>query len=1019
MPASTREVYLLLRARDEASRIVRGFSSELMRSAAAAQAAALRADAVSKRQEASAARAEGASRARVLGILAAAKAMDVQAKAIMDNERRNRAFSHSLSAVASSIETVGIASVIAGGLVLAFLFDSAKQWAEYERQVALTRTQIDGFAASMQQVSDIGLDIARRIPVAFEQLQPALFDIFSSTNANLNQARILLEAFSKAAVAGQTDVQTAARGTIAIMNAYNIPFENVNKVLDIQFELVRKGVGTYEEFAAVFGRVVPSATRAGQSFETVAAILAFMTRNGTTAAMAASSASRAMEALANPKTVARLADMGIKVQDAQGHFIPLIDTLTQLRKKILEIPPADRVKALSELFASSGGTIQARRFLDQILLREGDLENFRDLLGSMADASGVMEDKFGEMSDTAAAKMQLLSNRFMVLRLSIGEAAAPVLLVLVELLSKVVEAFNNLSPATKRTIAQFLIWGSVLAVVGGAILIFVGFIAAVTAAVMTAGSALLVVVGILAGLGAVVGSVATLFYTLWTRSEDFRKALQNLGKVVSDFWKEHFEPTWNQVSKIIDERVLPAIDRLHEFLGSKLAVAINLVSDMIKNVLGPALEKALDWYLKNKETVDKVVGALAIFVAALAAVAAIVIAVFVGLLGGTVVAALVGFISMLMLAAGTVTLLVDGISAAVDWITTNWPKAWAAVVSFFKDAWNAIASFFSEVWQRIVAAITVGLEFLGNLWQTYWDSTFGKYIKAIWDLIVSIVQLGMAATTAVILFALDSIRSYWTAIWTGVQTVAAAVWGAIVSFFTSTWGMIVAVWNDIWGSIGGTVTESTSGIWNTIRNAWNSVASFTTNTWNSIYATVYRIATNMRSFILGVMTGIRDFFVDAGSWLYDAGKNIITGLIEGITSKIKAITDKVKEVTKIITDHFPQSPAKRGPLSGSGSPFKLGQNITRMLADGMLYHSDQVAAASAQLASQVMIPGQFSEEGVYNGYGPRINAPVVLGQSPGGASTTVNDVSITVNTQEIDPRTTATQLGWELAGRLS
>src|ERR1035437_828783 len=243
---STSSMYLVLRARDEASRVIRGFTSTLTE-----------AD------------------------VAAAK---IQAAQL----RRGQAMS-----------TIGTVIAIAGIVGIAVLDKMTNAAIAYNLQVANTQTQIDTIvskgAISFAQLSKMGTDAAAKLPVAFESIQPTLYDIFSSIDVNAPQAATLLMNIGKASVAGQADIQTVGKATIAILNAYKMKTSEVTTVNDVMFQLVRKGVGTYTDFTNVIGRVVPSATKAGQSLQTVAGMLAFMTRNGFSAANSVAPITRSEE----------------------------------------------------------------------------------------------------------------------------------------------------------------------------------------------------------------------------------------------------------------------------------------------------------------------------------------------------------------------------------------------------------------------------------------------------------------------------------------------------------------------------------------------------------------------------------------------------------------------------------------------------------------------------------------------------------------------------------------------------
>jgi phage-related protein len=101
---------------------------------------------------------------------------------------------------------------------------------------------------------------------------------------------------------------------------------------------------------------------------------------------------------------------------------------------------------------------------------------------------------------------------------------------------------------------------------------------------------------------------------------------------------------------------------------------------------------------------------------------------------------------------------------------------------------------------------------------------------------------------------------------------------------------------------------------------------------------------------------IRSALGNTGSLLYNAGKNIIQGLINGIKSMLGSLGNIASSVAGTIRDRLPFSPAKTGPLSGRGNPFYSGQAISNLLAAGMTSRTERVAAASDTLARAVAAP---------------------------------------------------------------
>ena len=72
----------------------------------------------------------------------------------------------------------------------------------------------------------MGKVVASDIPAAFEQMQPALYDIFSSIEVRGKEAvgvgEEILRQAAKAAVAGQVDVQTAVQTSVGLLNGYGM-----------------------------------------------------------------------------------------------------------------------------------------------------------------------------------------------------------------------------------------------------------------------------------------------------------------------------------------------------------------------------------------------------------------------------------------------------------------------------------------------------------------------------------------------------------------------------------------------------------------------------------------------------------------------------------------------------------------------------------------------------------------------------------------------------------------------------
>jgi len=435
MGLSTSELYLVLRARDEASRVLRAFGINL-------------------------------------------DTLDTKAK---------RAAAASLQRGAG-IATLGVATVATGAVAVAALNNMTNAAIDYNQEVAKTFTQIDGVNVSMQELHDMAINVGREIAVPFEELQPTLYDIFSSITVNAPEAAMLLETIAKGAVGGQTDMQVVAQATIGMLNAYGMEVEEATHVQDIMFQLVRKGIGTYEQFTSTIGRSVPSAVMAGQSIETLAGMMAFLTRTGLSVANATVAAGRAFDVLIRPQAIANLKGWGVEVFNAQGQIRPMIDIVDDLREAFAaQGLTADEANVkLREIFKGSGGNIQAMRFWGHAINDNAGL--YREMTDALLDSGGAADWAYQIMSNTPAAQVQALKNEYDIMSITIGEKLLPAKMLLLKILERILDAFNSLPEPLKNVIAYGAGLTAALVTLSGVIMILVGAFKMVRAATVLTGA---------------------------------------------------------------------------------------------------------------------------------------------------------------------------------------------------------------------------------------------------------------------------------------------------------------------------------------------------------------------------------------------------------------------------------------------------------------------------------------------------------------------------------------------------
>lgn len=764
------------------------------------------------------------------------------------------------------LAAVGVGLVAVGKKGFDFFSDARTAAMGYTQDAALTLTQVDRLGVSLDTIKSIGRDVAKAIPAPFDQMQKALFDIFSSMDVNTSQAQDLLTAFAKGAVAGQTDIQTAGRASIAIMNAYKIPVSEVNSVMDQQFQLVRKGVGTYQEFATAIGRAIPPAVATNQSLQTLDGTLAFLTRNGLSADQAATSAGRAFELLAKPDVTAALQKMGVQVTDSSGNFRQMNDIITQLavNKGWAKMTGPELAKAFKDTFGT--GSIQARRFFD---LAIPNWEQYNGLVGDMFNASGSASAAYDIMFAQPQSQSQLLSNNIAVLKTMIGDELVPVFQKITAEAIKLVQWFENLSPHTRHLIVMFGIIASIALIVAGIILVVVGsflILGGILALVGTTFGAVAFTIGIVIGVILTLIVVGILIWKNWDTIKSAAEATwgfvrdkaqeawqliqqfwswlssnatsiwdtvssaavsawdaitgaaQRIWDKITEFWNwfsSTFGPGFSKIWDAIKTQVVAIVDELVQTVSPWWDMLVQLLTDMVQwgKDINDIWTSVLNWIISN------VVGPMVDFLSK-------------------------AFIIMSTIVETAMAQIQLIITTVMTIIETVWSAVWPAISTVIGIVWNEISTVIASVITIIGNIIQLFLNLLQGDWSGAWENV-KNILSAAWDAIKASVMVGIGM----------------------VQTMIAALGPKILELVSDFPGLLLWAGLALLNGLKNGAIAGAEALWGWLRS------------------------------IGGAVAGI---FWDAGSWLWDVGVRIIQGIIDGVQSMAGKVGGAVSGILKSI-----------------------------------------------------------------------------------------------------------------------
>jgi len=780
-----------------------------------------------------------------------------------------------------------------GATGVGVLSSFTKEALDFSQQVAYAFTQVDEAGATMQQVEDIAKRVADKVPVPLEQLAEGLYDIFSSIDISVEDSEYALERFAKASIAGQTDVRTAARSTVAVMNAFNLTTEDTGNLLDWQFQLVRKGVGTYEDFAGTIGLALPAFRAADQDLETLGGSLTFLTRQGLSTSRAATSAARAMELLATPKAVKNLREAGIEVTNADGSFRQMNDIVTELAEGPFKDLTGPKFReAFKEIFGT--GRIQARRFFDIALKNSAE---YNQRVGEFIDMQGAMEKAYDIMYNEPIMRSQELSVQFDLLKQEIGERLIPAFETLVGWAQSLVDWWDELDPKTKDLTVKFAAITSVALLAGGAFIFMAGGALILTGVIkglwglFTVSAMAKIALSILAWSWPllVIVALALLLYLYW---DEIWAVIKKVGEIFVDVGKI----AWEHLAPIADV-ILAGMKKAWEVLATVVKVVWDTIVAIVvgswKVISGVASSF-------GKEVAKKVSGVWRVISDNAKVMGKLLVKVWESL-------------------TGKIKGIVKQFQAFWD---IAWTKYWQLTGGYWKALWEVVQEVFKATLEFLDVVWTVFKSGFALSWEIFWN-TLKITFETVWNAISSVLTSAFAVLEVVFQEAVDVVVAIWETAWQVVETAFEIFLSAInllLSIFTGDWKQAWTEIKDIFGAIWDLFGEIANLGWQIVEGIFNIMKTFFLELGTTLvdllhgainwlfgvgeqavrgfiggFMNLLTIAGGTASFAHRVWAAVMGIFVDAGNWLKDVGKSMMNGLWDGFKEVFSAFWSWLKE----------------------------------------------------------------------------------------------------------------------------
>ena len=321
---------------------------------------------------------------------------------VSTNMRRIGALVGSIYAIRSAM--MGLASVA----------DDFKEFNEAMAYVNTIAQMTDESLAKLTaQVEDLSVALGKSAP----ELAKGLYDIYSSGFEGA-EAMQVLEVATQGAIAGLTNVGVAAKGLMAVMNAYNRKTgADAIDIMNVMFKTVDKGVITFEQLASEIGSVVTMSSQLGIPFEQIGAAMSVMTLRGVSAAESATALEGLMRSIMKP------ADQAKKATEKLG----IEWNVASLRAKGLSGMIKDLSDATQGNFEVIGQIIpEIRGMRAAMVLLSEDGDEFVRMLDIMALRSDSYMKAMAKANESVSRQLETAKSEWETYSREVGGAIANV-----------------------------------------------------------------------------------------------------------------------------------------------------------------------------------------------------------------------------------------------------------------------------------------------------------------------------------------------------------------------------------------------------------------------------------------------------------------------------------------------------------------------------------------------------------------------------------------------------------------
>lgn len=335
---------------------------------------------------------------------------------------------------------------------------ASKMTMDFSKSMGMVSTLLDGTTEQVKErtseLSESVLNVSKDTGVAAKDISGGLYEVISAYGDTADSAKIL-EVAAKGAKASGASTTDTIRLLSSVTKGYgDTSFEANQKVSDLAFLTAKLGQTTFPELAGSIGQVVPLCESLKVSQEELFGVMATATGVTGNASEVSTQLKGVLQSLMSPtKDMTELMEgLGYANGQAMMESLGFQGALNTIVKAA-----EDSGKPLQAYIGSIEGQVLA------LALAGAQSENLTEKTKAMMEANGAATEAYEKSQDNMGAKFEKAMNKIMVSLIELGDAAAPTLEKIADMISDVADWFGSLSDEQQENILK---WGGLAAAAG-------------------------------------------------------------------------------------------------------------------------------------------------------------------------------------------------------------------------------------------------------------------------------------------------------------------------------------------------------------------------------------------------------------------------------------------------------------------------------------------------------------------------------------------------------------------------